>query len=119
LEAWLVARGWTAVIAWGRAPGIDIVASRGGRTWHIEAKGEHERYQVRRNYFFSVVGDIAQRMEREDILYSLALPDTEHFRGLWNRLPDLAKRRLQLSTFFSTTITVRFDAGGNEGASFD
>jgi hypothetical protein len=39
LAHWLVAAGWTVEIAWGKAPGIDLIAKRSDATWIIEAKG--------------------------------------------------------------------------------
>jgi len=32
--------------------------------------------------------------------YSIALPDLPQFRGLWSRLPSLAKSRTQITALF-------------------
>jgi hypothetical protein len=37
--AWLHELGWKVTVAWGRSPGLDIRAERGGERWLIEAKG--------------------------------------------------------------------------------
>jgi hypothetical protein len=100
LEAWLHAQGWTTEIAWGRAQGADIVAQRGAETWIIEAKGSGSLPAMRANYFLGMLGETLQRMALADARYSIAVPDMPQFRGLWRRLPVLAKSRTGISALF-------------------
>ena len=103
---WLRSQGWTTTVAWARIPGIDIEARRGVERWIIEVKGRGSRPQMRVNYFLAVLGELLQRMDDPNARYSIALPDVPQFRGLWQRLPALAKSR--------TGITVLLvDEGGN------
>lgn len=97
LKQWLTSDGWTTNIAWGKTQGIDVEAKKAGGRWLIEAKGEGVIPQACRNSFFTVLGDILQRMNDPTAKYSIALPDTKVFRNLWQRLPTTAKDRLQLS----------------------
>ncbi len=106
LESWLQEDGWTTAIAWGKARGVDIEATKESARWLIEVKGCGSRQPMRVNYFIGVLGEMLQRMSDNDARYSIALPDMMQYRRLWQRLPDLAKER--------TSITVLFvDAGGN------
>ena len=93
LTDWLTAEGWSVETAWGHATGVDIDARRGEQRWMIEVKGPGSRPQMRVNYFVSMLGETLQRMDDPDARYSIALPDMAQFRGLWARLPELAKRR--------------------------
>jgi hypothetical protein len=86
LAAWLSANGWTTEIAWGKAPGIDIVARRGNDVWVIEAKGCGSRPEMRVNYFIGMLGETLQRMRLPEARYSIAMPDLLQFRRLWQRL---------------------------------
>jgi hypothetical protein len=100
VEAWLRAAGWEVKVKWGRDRGIDIEAARGNARWIIEAKGCGSRDQMRVNYFLSMLGELLQRMEDPIARYSIALPDMKQFRGLWARLPNLAKSRTTISALF-------------------
>jgi hypothetical protein len=100
VEAWLVASGWQVQVKWGRDKGIDIEATKDGARWIIEAKGCGSRDQMRGNYFVSLLGELLQRMNDPDARYAVALPDMKQFRGLWARLPDLAKARARISVLF-------------------
>jgi len=55
---------------------------------------------MRVNYFLSILGELLQRMDDPDARYSIALPDMKQFRRLWQRLPDLAKSRTEISALF-------------------
>ncbi|WFU41792.1 hypothetical protein QA640_04580 [Bradyrhizobium sp. CB82] len=100
LQSWLITQGWTVEVAWARAPGIDIHARQGGRRWIIEAKGEGTLAPMRVNYFLGVLGETLQRMTDPQAAYSVAFPDLKQFRGLWARLPNLAKERTKISALF-------------------
>lgn len=102
LEIWLKNDGWAVSIAWGMARGIDIEAARGSRRWLIEVKGLGSRQPMRVNYFLAILGETLQRMADPDAKYSIALPDIPQFRGLWSRLPSLAKKRTKISCLFVT-----------------
>lgn len=96
----LTADGWTVSTAWGHAPGVDIDARRGKERWLIEIKGPGSRPQMRVNYFLSMLGEILQRMDDPAARYSIALPDMPQYRGLWERLPSLAKKRTGIDILF-------------------
>lgn len=97
---WLEARGWTVEVRWGRDRGIDIEARRSGERWVIEAKGEAPTDQMGGNYFLGALGELLQRMSEEGTRYAIALPETRRYRGLIDRLPILARRRLGLAVFW-------------------
>ena len=100
IAAWLERDGWDVDVRWGRERGIDIEAHRGSERWIIEAKGCGSRQPMRVNYFIGMLGETLQRMNDDDARYSIALPDMKQYRGLWNRLPRLAKDRTTISMLF-------------------
>jgi hypothetical protein len=55
---------------------------------------------MRVNYFIGILGEILQRMDDPNAKYSIALPDMKQFRGLWERLPHVAKERIQITALF-------------------
>lgn len=93
LYAYLIKEGWSVEVAWGHNPGVDIDARKDGKRWLIEVKGPGSRQPMRVNYFIGILGEILQRMDDPDARYSIALPDMKQYRGLWKRLPQLAKER--------------------------
>lgn len=98
----LVAEGFTVQVAWGRERGVDLDARhRDGRRWLIEAKGEVAAGPQQVNYFLGALAELIQRMEDPDATYALALPDNRQYRGLVERLPDLARQRLGLRVFWT------------------
>jgi hypothetical protein len=103
LGAWLRAQGWEAKIAWGKSRGVDILATRNERRWIIEAKGLGSLQPMRVNYFIAMLGETLQRMADPEAKYSIAMPDIAQFRGLWERLPQLAKQRTQITALFVTS----------------
>lgn len=100
IKAWLESDGWDVEVKWGRQPGIDILAQRGPERWVIEAKGSGSLPAMRVNYFLSMLGETLQRMTDPHAGYSIALPDMNQYRGLWERLPTLAKSRTAISMLF-------------------
>jgi len=52
------------------------------------------------NYFIGILGETLQRMNDPASKYSIALPDVQQFRRLWDRLPRLAKQRTQITALF-------------------
>jgi hypothetical protein len=100
LNNWLQHAGWDTHVAWGHTPGIDIEAKKPGRRWVIEVKGPGSRPPMRVNYFLAILGETLQRMDDKTAEYSIALPDLAQYRGLWERLPDLAKLRTRISAIF-------------------
>jgi hypothetical protein len=100
LGKYLESNGWRYEIAWGNEPGIDIEARRGSERWIIQVKGSGSFQPAALNNFLSVLGEIVQRMDDPDCKYSVALPDLEHFRRLWGRLPGLSKSRMSVSALF-------------------
>lgn len=102
LDDWLKAQGWKNEIVWGTTRGIDIEAKRGNERWVIEVKGPGSRQPMRVNYFLSILGETLQRMHDPRARYSIALPDLKQYRGLWERLPTLAKSRTTISLLLVT-----------------
>jgi hypothetical protein len=101
LVTWLRATGWTVDgVAWAKSHGVDIDASRNGERLLIEVKGRGSRPEMRVNYFLGALGELLQRMDDPSAEYAVGLPELPQFRGLWMRLPDLAKRRLKLIALF-------------------
>ena len=100
LETWLHDKGWHTEIAWGHARGVDIEATKGSERWLIEVKGCGSRQPMRVNYFIGILGETLQRMEDPKARYTIALPDMAQFRGLWQRLPALAKKRTGIMALF-------------------
>lgn len=111
LKQHLEALGYAVTIAWGRERGIDIDAIGPGGRLIVEAKGEVPSQPQKTNYFLGSIGELVQRMSDQDAEYGLAFPDTSTFRGLVQRLPSLARKRLGLRVFFVTRsgedLTVR------------
>lgn len=97
LERWLMSKNWRSTVAWGQTKGIDIDARQDQTRWIIEVKGCGSRPQMRVNYFLAVIGETLQRMDDPEAKYSIAFPDMAQYRGLWTRLPALAKKRLGLT----------------------
>ncbi len=93
LNDYLIKNGWNTKVAWGHQQGIDIEAIKDNKRWVIEVKGSGSRQPMRVNYFISILGETLQRMNDSEARYSIALPDLEQFRRLWERLPKLAKER--------------------------
>ena len=100
LEKWLNDNGWLTAIAWGKKQGIDIVATKSNERWIIEVKGIGSLPAMRVNYFLAILGETLQRMADKNAIYSIALPDIQQFRRLWERLPALAKERSKISIIF-------------------
>jgi hypothetical protein len=112
IEQHLRRTGWTPKVAMGHEHGIDIEAfSASGERWVIEAKGCGSLNPMRVNYFLMILGEIMQRMNDPKAKYSIGPPDLPQFRGLWQRLPDLAKARIAATCLFVT------DAGAVEECS--
>ena len=100
LNEWLRADGWSTRVAWGQERGVDIEATRGDERWLIEVKGCGSRQPMRVNYFLAILGETLQRMDDANARYSIALPDMAQFRGLWARLPGVAKKRTTITALF-------------------
>ncbi len=103
LRTWLEASGYQTRIAMGKERGIDIDARREKERWIIEVKGPGSLQPMRVNYFISMLGELLQRMDDPEAKYSIALPDLAQYRGLWQRLPTLAKERTTISAIFVST----------------
>ena len=106
LNDYLQNLGWETEVAWGHNKGSDIVAKKDNHTWIIEVKGPGSRQPMRVNYFISILGETLQRMNDRSARYSIALPDLEQYRRLWNNLPTLAKER-------TTIDLILVDENGN------
>ena len=103
LAAWLKEQGWESKVAWGKSRGVDILATKAEQRWIIEVKGLGSLQPMRVNYFIGMLGETLQRMADPTAKYSIAMPDVAQFRGLWERLPQLAKQRTQISALFVTS----------------
>jgi len=115
LEKWLTTNDWTVTVAWGKSRGVDILATRRKERWIIEVKGHGSLQPMRVNYFIAMLGEILQRMVDPESKYSIAMPDVSQFRGLWARLPELAKKRTQITALFVTSAGVVTKDPANEG----
>ena len=102
--SWLERQGWQVNVAWGNAHGIDIDARRGKERWIIEVKGTGTRPQMRANYFLEIPGGILQRMDSPEARYSIALPSHPQYRKLWQKLPNLAKARIDVTVLWIDEI---------------
>lgn len=100
LGNFLQSQNWQTTIAMGRTRGIDIDAKRDEQRWIIEVKGAGKHRTMQGNYFVSMLGELIQRMDDPHAKYSIALPDLPSYRGLWQRLPCLAKERLGITCLF-------------------
>lgn len=100
IQAYLIRDGWKCVVKWGQEHGTDIDATRDARRWIIEAKGQGLRSEMRVNYFLGALGETLQRMSEPEAKYSIAVPDIQQFRRLWERLPKLAKSRTGITALF-------------------
>jgi hypothetical protein len=87
-------------VAWGRTRGVDIEATGPEGRILIEVKGDAPTPQMQGNYFLGALGELLQRMEDPDATYAIALPDRPRFRGLVQRFPEEARRRLALVWLF-------------------
>ena len=106
LANFLISEGWNIKVAWGHQQGIDIDAQKNEKRWIIEVKGPGSRQPMRVNYFISILGETLQRMNDTTARYSIALPDIEQYRKLWDKLPKLAKER-------TTIDLILVDENGN------
>jgi hypothetical protein len=100
LEFFLKSRGWDSKISWGNTHGIDVEAKKANERWIIQVKGYESLNLLPVNIFVSVIGEVLQRMDDPQSKYSVALPDLEPFRRLWNRFPALSKERTLLTALF-------------------
>ncbi|MBO3744993.1 hypothetical protein J5X84_02860 [Streptosporangiaceae bacterium NEAU-GS5] len=96
VQKYLEASGWSVTVAWGRDHGIDIEAHRGHEHLYLEAKGEAANPAQQVNYFIGALGELVQRLRDPSASYGLALPDHPQYRRLAERLPPLARQRLNL-----------------------
>ncbi len=113
----LEAEGWQVKVAWGRERGIDIEATRDDERLVIEAKAEVEPQPQQVNYFLGALGELIQRMDDPEATYGLALPDNRQYRGLVERLPEEAVRRLGLVVFWvdrSGPVSVSYLIAGDQ-----
>lgn len=97
LDEKLKSSGWSTSVAWGRRRGIDIDAKQRSDRLIIEVKGPGSRNAMRVNYFLAILGETLQRMNDTNARYMIALPDLAQYRGLWERLPSLAKEKTGIS----------------------
>jgi len=100
LKNHLEQEGWKVEVAWGKKTGVDIDAYRNNKRWIIEAKGCGSRSAMRVNYFISALGELLQRMNDDNAIYSIALPNMKQYKKLWDKLPDLAKQKNKISCLF-------------------
>ncbi len=86
--------GWT--VKTSRYRGADIIATKDGVEWVIEAKGCGNSRHVqteRNNFFIYALGQILTRLDSDDKNYSVAFPDLPEFVNLWNNFSKLAKSK--------------------------
>ena len=101
LRRYLESQNWNVEVKMGKTRGIDIEAQKGNARWIMEAKGwGGGSKQQQGNYFWAAVAEILQRMTFDDAKYSVAFPDIPRYQALWNRFPNIAKRRTGISCLF-------------------
>jgi hypothetical protein len=100
ISEWLKSSGWDVTVKWGKERGIDILAEKTHQRWIIEAKGIGSYQPMRVNFFLSALAELLQRMDDPKAQYSIALPDVQQYRRLWDRLPLLAKQRTSITAIF-------------------
>jgi len=100
LEEYLASQGWTKQIDEFTLHDIDLEVKRGENIWRIQIKSAASLTHEIINSFVSVLGQILQRMDNENYKYSIALPDTKPFRRLWERLPQIVKKRTGITALF-------------------
>ncbi len=101
LEGYLLSQGWQVVVKKGQERGMDIEATNGVERWVIEVKGwANGKEQQQGNYFLNALRELLQRMGDDQAKYSIAFPDLPRYRGLWKRLPAVAKSRTGISCLF-------------------
>jgi hypothetical protein len=100
LENFLVAEGWKPEVVRSRGQGFSIEARYGTNRWIVQLAFMNPSKQQVVDAFSSVLGEILRRMKDPVCRYSIALPDSDAFRRLWDRLPDLSKDRLNLTALF-------------------
>jgi hypothetical protein len=93
-------RGFSVAVAWGHIRGVDLEATNDRQRLLIEAKGDAATPQQQGAYFLGALGELVQRMIDPDAEYGLAFPDNRRYRGLVERLPDLAVESLRLHVFY-------------------
>jgi len=112
LEGFLTSQDWKVVINWGDNHRIDIEARRGLERWIIEVEDCESKNSVPVNAFLMVLGKVLQRMDDSDCKYSIALPDIEPFRRLWERMPYVAMDRTRITALFVTASGVVMEING-------
>jgi hypothetical protein len=100
LQKFLSSSGWSYYTDMVTSRSVDIKAKRGEEKWIIEIKRSEPLTKDIVASFVSVIGKIVQLMDDENCKYSIALPDKQQFRRLWDRLPDLAKERTGITALF-------------------
>ena len=109
LKDYLESEGWRVTVMWGRDRGVDVEAFKNHQRWLFEVKGRGSSQPANVNYFIGMLGETLQRMSDPNALYTIVMPDIPQFRGLWQRLPALAKERTAISAaFVSQGGTVEF-----------
>lgn len=103
-------KGWIVEqVAWGGQPGADLIAKHENLgNLVIEAKGEGSRYQMRRNYFYMVLGELLQRMNDPNKKYGIGLPAYKQFAAMAVSTPEWIKTQLNLSLFFVKKLKGRY-----------
>ena len=96
VNEYYTAQGYHTAVAWKKARGADIIATKEDETIIIEVKGCGSRPQMQGNYFQSILGELLQRMEKEQCHYYVALPKMQRYQDLWCKLPNLAKDRTKI-----------------------
>ena len=110
IEQKLKEEGFTGIaVRYGQEHGSDVEAFFPGsrRRLLMEVKGETEAMMTKEaaqaqwiHYVESGIFELLRRMESEQAVYVLVLPNTQSYRSILMRLPLFARRRLSLHTLF-------------------
>jgi len=82
---------------------LDVHMKNGEQEWRIECKGKTAAISVD---FNTGLGQLLKKMDDENSLYALALPDIPSFREQTNKVPKRVRKLLNISW-----IWVREDGG--------
>lgn len=89
VKSYAEGKGWQVTsIAWALQSGPDLVATKDGRSWFIEAKGAGKKgvqFKYYLSSFLTGLGQLVTRMTSPDGKYSLAVPDIPAYRSMWER----------------------------------
>lgn len=100
LKLHLISQGWSVKVSRRFNFSFDIEAARDREHWIVEVNSVGNTGLT--ESFVAALGELLQRMNIDDPnrKYSVAFPNNMPFRRLWERLPDLVKRKVGITALF-------------------